>query len=411
MDTRTPASSLQFPGARTVRETFAQTNPRLRLILGIVGAAIVLLLAWLLLGGGPAKTGKPAAPVHVGTASIANMAVVENTIGTVLAESTVNVNAQVSGQLIAAYFKEGQLVHQGELLFQIDPRPFQAALEQAQAALAKDAANLASAKNDETRFVTLYKQNAASQQQRDQAVATAKADAALVQSDQAAIDIAKLNLGYTQIRSPINGKTGPILMQPGNLIAATSSNQTATPLVTITQIQPVKVSFFLPQSELSQIQNQMTKGGLDAVIPMEGARGGNETAPVDFVGNAVSAQTGTIELRATYVNDDLRLVPGQMVNVGVTMNSLHNVLVVPRDAVNAGPDGSYVWVVDKQSRAQQVQVTVVHDDGTNIAIQGNVKPGDKVITEGQLRVVPGADVTISKAPRTSFATPLPPGAQ
>ena len=410
MDTRTPAS-LQFPGARTVREKVAQTGPRTRLILGIVGAVILLALAWQILGGGPAKPAKPAAPVHVGTAAIGNMPVVEHTIGTVLAESTVNVNAQVSGQLIAADFKEGQIVHQGDLLFQIDPRPFQAALEQAEATLAKDAANLASAKNDETRFVTLFKQNAASAQQRDQAVATAKADAALVESDKAAIDIARLNLGYTQIRSPINGKTGPILMQPGNLIAATSSNQTATPLVTITQIQPVKVSFFLPQSELGQIQNQMANGGLMAVIPMEGAKGGNEMAPVNFVGNAVSAQTGTIELRATYLNDDLRLVPGQMVNVGVTMNSLHNVLVVPRDAVNAGPDGSYVWVVDQQSKAAQVPVTVLHDDGTNAAIQGNVKHGDKVITEGQLRVVPGADVVISKAPRSSFAQPLPPGAQ
>ena len=410
MDTRTPAS-LQIPGARTVRETFAQTNPRVRLIVGIVGAAIVLLLAWLLLGGEPTKTGKPPAPVHVGTASIANMPVVENTIGTVLAESTVNVNAQVSGQLIAAYFKEGQVVHQGDLLFQIDPRPFQAALEQAQAALAKDAANLASAKNDETRFVTLYKQNAASQQQRDQAVATAKADAALVQSDQAAIDIAKLNLGYTQIRSPINGKTGPILMQPGNLIAATSSNQTATPLVTITQIQPVKVSFFLPQNDLPQIQNQMASGALSAIIPMAGARGGNETAPVNFVGNAVSAQTGTIELRATFANEDLRLVPGQMVSVGVTTQMLRNVVVIPRDAVNAGPDGDYVYVVDKNLKAQRVAVTVLHDDGTNNAIQGDLKPGDKVITEGQLRVTPGAEVIVSRAPRTSFATPLPPGAQ
>jgi multidrug efflux system membrane fusion protein len=381
------------------------------MILGIAATAVLLLAAWLVFGGAPTKPGKPPAPVHVGMAVVGNMPVVEHTIGTVLAESTVNVNAQVSGQLVSANFKEGQIVHQGDLLFQIDPRPFQAALEEAQAALAKDEANLASAKNDETRFVTLYKQNAASQQQRDQAVATAKADAALVQSDQAAIDIARLNLGYTQIRSPINGKTGPILMQPGNLIAATSSNQTATPLVTITQIQPVKVSFFLPQSELGQIQNQIANGGLNAVIPMEGASGSSETAPVNFVGNAVSAQTGTIELRATFANDDLRLVPGQLVNVGVTMNSLRNVLVVPRDAVNAGPDGNYVYVASAQGKAVEQPVTVLHDDGTNDAIQGNVKPGDKVITEGQLRVVPGADVIISKAPRASFAQPLPPGAQ
>ncbi len=410
MDTRTPAS-LQFPGARTVRETFAQTNPRLRLILGIAGAAILVFLAWRYFTGGTEAPHKPVPPVHVAAAQMKNMDVVEHTIGTVLAQATVNVNAQVSGPLLAADFKEGQLVKAGDLLFQIDPRPYQAALEQAQAALAKDAANLASAQNDERRYVALFKQNAASATQRDQAVAAAKANAALVASDKAAIDLATLNLGYTQIRSPINGKTGPILVQPGNLVSAASANASASPLVTITQIQPVKVSFFLPQSELPQIQNQMANGGLSVVIPMDGAKGGSEIAPVNFVGNAVSAQTGTIELRATFTNDDLRLVPGQMVNVGITMRMLKNVVVVPRDAVNAGPDGSYVYVVDKALKADQKPVTVLNDDGTNMAIQGDVKPGDKVITEGQLRVLPGMTVAISTAPRTSFAQPLPPGAQ
>src|SRR5262249_45405261 len=168
------------------------------------------------------------------------------------------------------------------------------------------------------RFVTLVAQNAASESQRDQAVATAKADAAIVNADRGVLDAARLNLGFTQIRSPIDGKTGPILIQPGNLVTAGGTNA----LVTITQIQPVKVSFFLPQNDLAQIQSQMAAGLLKAVVPTVGADGGNETAPVDFVGNAVSAVTGTIELRATFNNEDLRLVPGQMANVGVTMRHL-----------------------------------------------------------------------------------------
>ena len=410
MDTRTPAS-LRFPNAQTVRETIEQMSPRTRLIGGIAGAAVLTLLVWHYLAGGIASHKKPAPPVHVAAVTIQSVQVVERTIGTVLAEATVNVNAQVSGQLMSAAFREGQVVHKGDLLFQIDPRPFQAALEQAQAALARDAANFSSAQNDETRFVALYKQNAASQQQRDQAVAAAKADAALVESDRAAIDIARLNLGYTEIRSPIDGKTGPILVQPGNLVASANSNQSANPLVTITQIQPVKVSFFLPQSDLGQIQNQMAHGGLNAVIPMEGAAGGNEIAPVNFIGNAVSAQTGTIELRATFANADVRLVPGQMVSVGATLRNLANVLVVPRNAVNAGPDQNFVYVVDAQSKAVLQPVTILNDDGVNDAISGNLKPGDKVVTEGQLRIVPGVVVAISKKPASSFAVSVPPGAQ
>ncbi len=410
MDTRTPAT-LRLPVGRKVQDAYRRLDSRTRLIGGIALAVVAVFLAWRFLAGTGGKPTAPPPPVHVATVQRTNVEVVEHTIGTVLAENTVNVTAQVSGQLMSAAFQEGQIVKKGDLLFQIDPRPFQAALEQAQAALAKDSANLASAQNDERRFTALFAQNAASQQQRDQAVATAKALAATVKSDQAAIDLARLNLGYAQIRSPIDGKTGPIMVQPGNLVAAASSNQNASPLVTITQIQPVKLSLFLPQSDLPQIQYQMAHGGLTAVIPMDGAQDGHEVAPIDFVGNAVSAQTGTIELRATFPNADFRLVPGQTVSVGVTLKHLANALVVPRNAVNAGPDGDFVYAVDAQSMAQLVPVKVINDDGANDAIEGKLKPGMHVITEGQLRVLPGRPVTVSKQPATAFAAPVPPGAQ
>ncbi|MGA7676088.1 MAG: efflux RND transporter periplasmic adaptor subunit [Rhizomicrobium sp.] len=378
--------------AQRVPQAFERLDKRTRLIVIAVAAVAVLsLLLYLLFGGTAKRKVLPPPPVIVATATSRNVTVVEHTIGTVVANSTVQVTARVSGQLMSAGFREGQMVHTGDLLFQLDPKPFIAALEQARAQLAKDEAQLVSALNDQKRYDTLFAQNAASQQQRDQADATARGFIATVQSDHAAVDIARLNLGYAQIHSPIDGKTGPILVQPGNLVTADAT----TPLLTITQIQPVKISFFLPQDDLTQIQNQMKAGRLLAVIPMQGAPGGNETAKVDFVGNQVDAQTGTIELRATYDNADLRLVPGQMVDVGTTLKDIPKATVVPRNAVNAGPDNSYVYVVDAQSKAEMKIVTVLNDDGTNDAIQGGVKAGDKVITDGQSRVVPGATVKIA----------------
>jgi len=403
MDTRTPSQFRQTFD----RFQYDRFGPRGRLFLGIAAVAGVLLLGWYLAHRSSGPKGAPPAPVHVATVHRQNVDIVEHTIGTVLAESTVNITAQVSGQLMVADFKEGQIVHKRDLLFQIDPRPFQDALDQAQAALARDQANLVNAQNDERRFVALFAQNAASQSQRDQAVATAKADAAVVQADEALVKVARLNLEYTQIRSPVDGKTGPILIQPGNLVTAGGSN----PLVTITQIQPVKVSCFLPQSDLAQIQNQMSRGLLKAVIPIEGAAGGSEIAPVNFVGNAVSAQTGTIELRATFANDDLRLVPGQLVSVGITMKNLKNVLVVLRNAVNAGPQGSFIYVVDEESKAQLVPVTVLNDDGTNDAVSGKLRPGARAITEGQLRLVPGAKVEVIQGGMLTSPTQASPGAQ
>jgi multidrug efflux system membrane fusion protein len=340
---------------------------------------------------GPKKA-PPPPPVHVAEARRANVSMVEHTIATVVSPATVQVNAQVSGKLISANFQEGQIVHKGDLLFQIDPNPYQNALAQAQAQLAKDQATAQSDLNDEKRYTALYAANATSQQMRDQAVAAAAGAVATVQSDQAALRTAEENLGYTRITSPIDGKTGPITIQPGNLITVAG----ATPLVTITQIQPIKLSFFLPQNQLTQIQNQVTSGRLIAIVPMPGAPGGNEKAAVDFISNIVGAATGTIELRATFANQDQRLVPGQSINIGLTIGQIEGATVVPRDAVNQGPDTSYVYVVNAQSRIVSQTVKVLNDDGANDAISGNVKPGDKLVIEGQLQVVPGTKVAIQK---------------
>jgi multidrug efflux system membrane fusion protein len=393
-----------------VQERFQRASPRTRIVASILGILFLVLVVWKIveaLTPTPVPKVSPA-PVRVGQAISKTVIIQEHTVGTIVANATVAVTAQVQGQIVSVNFKEGDIVHKGDVLFQLDPRPFQAALNQAQATTARDQATLVSDQKDAIRYTTLQKLGAASGQQADQAIAAAKAMAATVVADKAASDAAKLNLTYSTVRAPIDGKTGPILIQIGNLVSANGSN----PLVTIAQIQPVKVSFFLPQTDLPRIQKRMAEGKMIVTLQMQGEGGETLQAPVDFVSNAVSNQTGTIELRATFANADDVLVPGQLADTNVSLGELDNATVVPHDAVNLGPDSSYVWIVDKQMKAQMVKVDVMNDDGTIAAVKGAVKPGDKVITDGALRVVQGTKVAIKKSlPGKSQSTQAPAGAQ
>jgi multidrug efflux system membrane fusion protein len=361
----------------------------------LVVASVVLVAggaAYFLFGAGQHKEREKPAPVVVtATAIVKDVAVVEHTVGTVVANTTVQVGAQVTGQLQRAAFQEGQIVGQGELLFVIDQRPFQAALRQAEAQRDKDQAQLVDAIANQKRYDALFAQNAISSQQKDTADATAKSAAATVAADAAEITTAKLSLGYTEIRSPVTGKTGPILIQPGNLVGASG----AAPLVVITQIEPVKISFSLPQSDLAAIQARDKAGKLIAMLDLHDPKAPKLSAKVDFISNQVSNTTGTIELRANFDNRDHTLVPGQQVDVDVALNSLPKATVVPREAVNEGPNGRYVFVVGKDDTAAMRPVTVLFDDGTLMAVKG-VRPKEKVIVDGQLRVLPGAKVTTGK---------------
>jgi len=409
----------------TQRIPAAVRNPdtRMRLILSLLGIALLVAAVWLASrlffgGSGGKEHAQPAPPVKVAAVVQQDVTVTEHTLGTVVANATVQVTARVTGQLMTASFKEGDIVRAGQVLFQIDPRPYQASLEQARAQLAKDQASLVSATNDEKRYGALLAQGAATQQQVDQAVAAAKGFAATVQSDRAAIDMAALNVGYTTIRSPIDGKTGPIMIQPGNMVTSgggsntsptgtsntatstatsTGSGTSANPLVVITQIQPVKVSFSLAQSDLPRIQERWSQGKLAASVDLHEANARLLQAPVDFVGNAVSNTTGTIELRATFANTDSSLVPGQLVDVTVALATLPRALVVPHEAINIGPDSRYVYTADKNGNAQLVPVKVLFDSGSMAAVSGKLAPGTQVITDGQLRVIPGKPVQVQKA--------------
>jgi multidrug efflux system membrane fusion protein len=344
-----------------------------------------------------------AAPVRVAMVEQRDMAVVERSLGTVVANTLVQVSARVQGTLESAHFKEGQFVKKGELLFQIDPRPFQATLAQAEAIYRRDQAQLTNALRDKQRYAVLRQQGAISAQQSDTSDTNADVVAATVAADKAAMDMARLNLDYSQIRSPVDGKTGPILIQPGNMIS--SSSAAAAALVTIAEVRPIKISFTLPQSELPHIQARQKTQPLLATLDVRDNAGRILAAPVDFTSNIVSNQSGTIELRATFPNADLSLVPGQLVNVTVQLNDIPHALVVPRDAVNDSPSGSFVFVV-RREKAFQTPVEVLTDDGTNTAIAGSgIAAGDTVVVEGQLRVTPGGAVRVLSAKNSAKPEP------
>jgi multidrug efflux system membrane fusion protein len=383
-----------------VQDSPAEYRPvrrRSTVVLGLVGLVLIAALLWHYLSETtPAPKASPPPPVNVALVQERNVAGLAHSIGTVVPVSTVQVTALVTGQLMSTGFAEGQIVKAGQVLFEIDPKPFVAALAQARATLARDIATNVSAQNDKARYMNLAAQGAATAQQRDQAVAAAGADAATIDADKATVQTAELNLGYATIRSPITGKTGPILIQPGNLITA---NNNASPLVTITQLQPIKVSMFLPQSDLPRIQAQMRTKQL--MMKLSPGGGAPIMAAVNFVGNQVDAKTGTVELRATFDNADFRLVPGQYVDAAVSLDDYPHAIVVPRDAVNIGPDNRYVYVVGDHDVAAMRPVTLIYDDGASDVIAGDVKPGERVIIEGQLRVIPGTSVQVMNAPKAA----------
>ena len=365
------------------------------------GGALLLVLGgfWYFnhQGTGQPRGGRGggAAPVRVAKVVRRDIPVIERNIGTVVANETVDVTPQVQGRVQAAFFKEGQMVKKGDLLFQIDPRPFEAALGQVKGQLAKDQAALDGARRDLKRFQALMAVNAESQQVVDDESATVAADEGIVEADKSNVQTAELNVEYTQIRAPVDGKTGPITIMPGNVISVTGTTATVNPLVVISQIQPIKISFFLPQTDLPRIEKRQKTGGLTATVDMSDIGGGNFTVPVNFVSNAVNATSGTIELRATYDNADASLVPGQLVNVVVELADIPNAIVVPHDALASGPDGQYVYKI-AGGRAQQIPVTVLFDDSKNVAVQGALAAGDDVVVDGQLEVVPGGAVEIVK---------------
>jgi len=335
----------------------------------------------------------PHPPVSVAVASVGRTAVPYEIGATGVVEplQTVAVESQVGGVLTKVAFTEGEEVREGQVLFQIDSRPYEAALQQARATLAKDEAQAMNAQRDAARYQALVKKDYVTQSQADQAQATAQALAASVKADSAAVENAKLNLDYTTIRAPISGRTGGLLVHLGNLVRANSS----TPLVIINQIRPILVRFAVPQRDLPDIQhysagNQLTVGA----TPGEDSAAAPVKGTLSFVDNNVDTTTGTVMLKARFENRTGTLWPGQFVTVDLQLFVQHDALVVPSQAVMAGQDGSYVFVVDQAGTAQQRPVTVGRTVGNTAIIAKGLTFGERVVTDGQSRLSPGAKVDI-----------------
>jgi multidrug efflux system membrane fusion protein len=393
----------------SVRPRSRSASPRGRYwIMGGVALILVLGAYWYFTSTAAHHADKSAgstgAPVRVATVQRRDMPVIERSLGTVVANTMVQVVPRVSGTLEQQYFREGQFVNQGDRLFQIDPRPLQAALQQAEAVYKRDDAQLKNALLDKHRFETLQARGYASIQSRDAAVANADMLAASVAADQAAADQGRINLSYATIRSPISGKTGPVLVQPGNMVTGGAGSGAA--LVTIAQVRPVKVSFTLPEADLPRIQARQRAGPFTASLDVPTPSGDHLTAQVSFTSNAINPQSGTLELRANFPNADLSLVPGELVNVVVQLDTLKNALVVPRNAVNDSPSGPFVFVI-RHKKAERQPVAVLFDDGTNTAVSGALEAGDQVVTEGQLRVTPGAAVHVVTTGGSGQVAPQP----
>jgi multidrug efflux system membrane fusion protein len=335
---------------------------------------------------------REAVPVLVATAEQKTVASRIHAIGRVEAYSTVEIKAQINGEVTAVHFKEGQDVRKGEPLFSIDPRPFEAALLQAQATLAKDEAQLAQAAADERRYSLLLRESVGSPQQYDQAHAGAEAYRATVEADKAAVQTAQLNLAYTKISAPIDGRTGNLLVHQGNLVKANAD----TAMVVINQIKPVYVDFSIPEQRLAEVRRYMADRTLTVDTAIPGQQGVIERGNLSFVDNTVDAKTGTIELKGIFSNLDNKLWPGQFVDATLILDERPNTVLVPSEAIQTGLDGSYVFVVGKNMKVQPRAVVVGEAFDGETVVERGLKSGETVVTDGQLRLIPGASVTIKR---------------
>lgn len=327
-------------------------------------------------------------PVVLATAEVQSLPVQLETIGRVEALATVAVKSQVDGPLLDARFQEGQLVAKGDLLFVIDPAPFRAQLNAAEANLAKDQAQLASALADQKRYAQLAGSGYASQQKDEQVKATVDTLQASIKADKAAIETAQLQLSYTEIRSPIDGRAGDLQVDPGNLVKA---NDTA-PLVVINQTRPVYVTFSVPERYLPEIQDRMAGGGLTIEARLPDADVPPAVGKVVFVDNSVDRSTGTILLKAEVANEDQRLLPGQFLRVSLALRTMNDVVVVPDAAVQVGQQGSYVYVIGPDDRADLRTVQRGPSANGFTAVIEGVASGDRVVIDGQMNLYPGAIV-------------------
>lgn len=356
---------------------------------------LALTLAAILLGGCNSKSAPPKpppVPVVGGTVAEKNMPVQLDAIGNVEAYATVAVKARIDGQLVGVRFREGQDVAPGQLLFQIDPRPFEAQLAQAQATLARDEATLTHARSQEQRYQELLQKKFISQEMYAQIRTNRDTAEATVRADQALLDNAKLQLEYASIRSPISGRTGKVMIQAGNLVKANDT----TPLVVINQVNPVYVSFAVPEQRLGEVRAAYARHPIVVTAAAPDASGPGAPGRLDFVDNTVDLATGTIRMRAVFPNREHSLWPGQFVHVQATLRIQTDAIVVPAAAVQVGPRGQYVFVIKPDQTVELRDVVVDRTEGDETVIAKGLAAGERIVTDGQSRLTPGAKVSIAQ---------------
>ena len=366
---------------------------------GAIGAA-----AWIWWNDAPAKANLPpsapqAVPVDTVTARRQDVPITLSGLGTVQALNTVTITARVDGQIQKIAFKEGQDVKAGDLLAQIDPRPFQAALDQATAKKAQDVAQLLNDQLDLKRFQDLATKDFATHQQLDTQKALVAQMHAEIQGDQAAIDNARTQLDYTTIKAPLDGRTGFRLVDQGNNVHATDT----TGIVMITQIHPISVVFTLPEDQLGAVQHALVAGTVQATAVADDGKTVLDQGKLVLADNMIDQTTGTARFKAEFANQDNALWPGAFVNVQLLLETEHNALTIPSVAVERGPDGLFAYVVKPDAKIEAQPIKVSLNTGNVAVIDAGLTNGDEVVTAGQYRLEPGIAVT-PKRVQTSALT-------
>jgi membrane fusion protein, multidrug efflux system len=356
----------------------------------------VLLAIWLTwkAGAHAPPTTRPrdaTTPVAASTATTGDMPIVLQGLGQVTPLATVTVQSQVSGQIVAIPFKEGQLVKRGDPLIEIDPRPFQVALEQARGALERDRALLANARIDLKRYETLYAQDSTSEQTLATQRALVTQDEGTVQSDQGQIDAALLNLTYCHITSPIDGRAGLQQVTLGNYITPSEPNG----LLVVTQLTPISVVFTVAEDQIPSIVKQLRAGKTLSVTAYDRDHTHQlATGTLETLDNQIDPTTGTVKLKALFPNDDESLFPDQFVNVDLLLDTVHAATLVPEAAIQRGAPGTYVYVIGRDRKARVRKVALGPADATRVVITQGLKPGEEVVVDGLDRLKDGATVVV-----------------
>ncbi len=341
----------------------------------------------------PQKRERPQVPVAVAQVLEKDVPVQLTAVGNVEAYATVSVKSRVGGELTAVHFQEGMEVKEGDLLFTIDKAPYEVALKEAQARLERDQALARKAGDDVRRNMPLAEKDFVSRQAYDQLKSTSEAAEATVKADQAALENLALQLSYCSIRAPISGRTGSLMIQRGNLIKASDENKS---LVVIHQIQPIYVTFSVPEQFLVQINRGMSEGKLPVRASISDPSAPNEpvAGTVSFIDNTVDTSTGTIRLKATFPNKDRRLWPGQIANVELTLGIQSKAVVVPSQTIQSGQSGQYAFVVKPEGIVELRPVVAGRSTDGQTVIEKGLSPGETVVTDGQLLLTPGTKVTV-----------------